>query len=146
MLHGAGNIGSNAGERSGSRATVVLTATKFGQSGGNATRAQFVNPGVANSPLMVSVTPNFGGQKDVNVTLATDAAGKLTSTAAQVVAAINADPAASARDVGADVGVERGCGHRPAARARQPVRLPERSRERPARSVPGEGPPDRQAP
>jgi hypothetical protein len=34
--------------------------------------------------------------KDIVVSLGTDAAGVLTSTAAQVVAAINASPAASA--------------------------------------------------
>ena len=50
VLHGGGNIGSAPGGAL-QPATVVLTATKFGQSGGNATRAQFVNPGVANSPL-----------------------------------------------------------------------------------------------
>ncbi len=83
---------------------MVLTATKFGQSGGNQTRAQFVNPGVADSPLSVSVVPNILGQKDVIVSLATDSAGRLSSTAAQVVAAINANPAAAAEHVGADVG------------------------------------------
>ena len=95
VLHGAGNIGSAPAGRS-SPPRSVLTATKFGQSGGNQTRAQFVNPGVADSPLSVSVVPNILGQEDVIVSLATDSAGRLSSTAAQVVAAINASPAAAA--------------------------------------------------
>jgi hypothetical protein len=70
---------------------VVLTSRAWGHEGGNAITAQFVNPGVANSPLGVSVTGN-----DLTVSLATDASGVLTSTAAQVVAAINANPQASA--------------------------------------------------
>ena len=52
---------------------------------------QFVNPGAPNSPLSVSVSGLA-----ITVSLATDGAGALTSTAAQVVAALNADPAASA--------------------------------------------------
>ncbi len=75
---------------------VYLEATKFGQSGGNATRAQFRNPGAANRPLAVSVLPNPAGQADVVVDLATGSTGALTSTAAQVVAAINANPQAAA--------------------------------------------------
>ena len=69
---------------------VVLTSRAWGHEGGNALTAAFLNPGVANSPLSVSVTGN-----DIVVNLATDGAGAFTSTAAQVVAAINASPAAS---------------------------------------------------
>jgi hypothetical protein len=47
-----------------------------------------VNPGVANSALSVTVVG-----KDITVNLGTDAAGALSSTAAQVVAAINASTA-----------------------------------------------------
>jgi hypothetical protein len=72
--------------------TVVLTSRAWGHEGGNDLTAAFVNPGVANAPLSVSVAGN-----DLTVNLATNAAGELSSTAAQVVAAINAHPAASQR-------------------------------------------------
>jgi hypothetical protein len=72
-------------------ASVVLTATAYGQDGGNSTRAQFLNPGAPDAPLSVSTSAS-----DVTVNLATNSAGNLTSTAAQVVAAINASPAAAA--------------------------------------------------
>jgi hypothetical protein len=78
-------------------AAVVLNTWKFGQDdtdptqNGNQVTTQFVNPGAANSPLSVSVSGLA-----ITVSLATDGAGALTSTAAQVVAALNADPSASA--------------------------------------------------
>ncbi len=70
---------------------VVLTSRAWGHEGGNDITAQFVHPGVPDSPLSVSVTGN-----DLSVSLATNSAGALTSTAAQVIAAINASPAANA--------------------------------------------------
>jgi zinc carboxypeptidase/PA domain-containing protein/chitobiase/beta-hexosaminidase-like protein len=70
---------------------VVLTSRAWGHEGGNDIKAQFVNPGAANSPLSVSALGN-----EITVRLATNASGALSSTAAQVVAAINASPAASA--------------------------------------------------
>ena len=54
-------------------------------------KAEFLNPGVPNSPLSVGVIGN-----DISVSLGTDATGALSSTAAQVVAAINSHPGASA--------------------------------------------------
>ena len=71
---------------------VVLTSRAWGHEGGNDITAEFQNPGAASQPLTVEV---FNG-KDIVVRLATDAGGALTSTAAQVVQAINASPAASA--------------------------------------------------
>ena len=71
---------------------VVLTSRAWGHEGGNALTAEFRNPGAASSPLTVSMVGN-----NLVVNLGTDAAGVLTSTAAQVVAAINADAGASAR-------------------------------------------------
>jgi hypothetical protein len=56
----------------------------------NAITVQTVNPGAPNQPLSVGVAGNA-----ITITLATDGAGALSSTAAQVVAAVNADPAAS---------------------------------------------------
>jgi Zinc carboxypeptidase/Chitobiase/beta-hexosaminidase C-terminal domain len=71
--------------------TVVLTSRAWGHEGGNDIRAAFVNPGTPNSPLSVTVIG-----KDITVNLGTNSTGALSSTAAQVVAAINADPGASA--------------------------------------------------
>jgi Zinc carboxypeptidase len=71
---------------------VVLTSRARGHEGGNDLTAEFRNPGVANAPLTVTFTGN-----DLVVDLATDVAGALVTTAAQVVAAINASPAANAR-------------------------------------------------
>ncbi len=70
---------------------VILTSRAWGHEGGNDITAEFRNPLAANSPLSVAVSGN-----DLLVNLATDGAGVLTSTAAQVISAINASPAASA--------------------------------------------------
>lgn len=70
---------------------VVLTSRSWGHEGGNDITAEFVHPGVANSPLSVSVVGN-----DLSVSLATNASNALSSTAAQVIAAINATPGANA--------------------------------------------------
>src|SRR5215218_10428241 len=70
---------------------VVLTSRAWGHEGGNDITAEFMIPGALNAPLTVTVTG-----KDILVRLGTDATGALASTAAQVVAAINASPEASA--------------------------------------------------
>ena len=68
---------------------VVLTSQA-----GDTVRVQFLDPGVANAPLSVAVTSgNPLGGSDVIVSLATTATGALSSTAAQVAAALNANPA-----------------------------------------------------
>ena len=72
--------------------TVVLTSRAWGHEGGNDITAEFRDPGAPSLPLSVSMAGN-----DLVVSLGTDAAGAPSSTAAQVVAAINATPAASAR-------------------------------------------------
>lgn len=72
-------------------AAFYVTSHDWGHEGGNDLRLETVSPGTANSPLSVGVT---GGT--VRVSLGTDAAGVPNSTAAQVVAAVNASPAASA--------------------------------------------------
>jgi len=69
--------------------TVVLTSRAWGHEGGNDITAAFQNPGVPSSPLAVVVTGN-----DIVVSLGTNAVGALSSTAAQVVSAVNADPLA----------------------------------------------------
>lgn len=70
---------------------VGVESRAWGHEGGNGITVATVNPGVADSPLSVSVAGTA-----ITVSLATNAAGALSSTAAQVVAAINASPAASA--------------------------------------------------
>jgi hypothetical protein len=70
--------------------TFYVTSKAYGSEGGNDLSLALADPGTANAPLSVSVTGNA-----IAVSLATDAAGALTSTAAQVVAALNADPGAA---------------------------------------------------
>jgi hypothetical protein len=63
---------------------VVLTSRRWGHEGGNDISAAFLDPGAANERLDVDVS----GRR-ITVNLATDAAGALSSTAAEVVQAIN---------------------------------------------------------
>ncbi|WP_424534904.1 OmpL47-type beta-barrel domain-containing protein [Sphaerisporangium viridialbum] len=70
---------------------VYLSSKTYGSEGGNDITAALVNPNAASSPLSVAVNG-----KDIVVNLATNASGAITSTAKQVVDAVNADPAASA--------------------------------------------------
>jgi hypothetical protein len=65
---------------------VVLTSRAWGHEGGNDISAEFRSPSGANAPLSVDVIG-----KGIVVNLATDAAGAPSSTAAQVVQAINRD-------------------------------------------------------
>lgn len=67
---------------------ITLTA-KVGGAGGNAINLVLVDPSGNNQALAVSVA-----ETTITVSLATGGAGAITSTAAQVVAAINADAAA----------------------------------------------------
>jgi hypothetical protein len=68
-----------------------VTSKAWGHEGGNDLALQTRDPGSANSALSVTVAGDT-----IDVSLATDGSGALTSTAAQVVAAINASPEASA--------------------------------------------------
>ncbi|SCL72180.1 M14 family metallopeptidase [Micromonospora peucetia] len=65
---------------------VAVDSLAWGHEGGNDISVELADPGTANAPLSVAVTG-----RAVRVTLGTDAAGTVTSTAAQVVAALNAD-------------------------------------------------------
>jgi hypothetical protein len=69
---------------------VVLTSRAWGHEGGNDITAEFRNPGVANAPLTVFVSGD-----NILVNLATDAAGAPSSTAQDVIRAINNNRAAS---------------------------------------------------
>jgi hypothetical protein len=64
---------------------VAVDSLAWGHEGGNAITVELADPGAANAPLAVSVSG-----KAIRVALATDAAGVPVSTAAQVVAALNA--------------------------------------------------------
>ncbi|MEV6816429.1 M14 family metallopeptidase [Micromonospora sp. NPDC051296] len=70
---------------------VGVDSLAWGHEGGNNVSVQLANPGVADSPLLVKVLGT-----DVMVSLATNASGAVTSTAAEVVAALNASPEAGA--------------------------------------------------
>jgi hypothetical protein len=65
-------------------ATLYVTSKAYGSEGGNDISVALVNPGAPDAPLGVTVTG-----KDVVVHLATNASGQITSTAAQVVSALN---------------------------------------------------------
>ena len=88
-MSGALPIGNAPSGATAPTQTVVLTSRAWGHEGGNDITAEFVNPGVANAPLTVTMTGN-----DLLVSLGTDATGAVSSTAAQMVAAINASAAA----------------------------------------------------
>jgi len=90
MMAGTTASGSNPSTANQPLA-VQLFSKAMGHLGGNQITAEFKNPGANDAPLSVAVTGN-----DIVVNLATNSTGALASTAAQVVAAINADPAASA--------------------------------------------------
>ncbi|MGI5521624.1 M14 family metallopeptidase [Micromonospora sp. CA-259024] len=64
---------------------VAVDSLAWGHQGGNDISVELADPGAANAALSVNVTG-----KAIRVNLATDAAGAVTSTAAQVVAALNA--------------------------------------------------------
>jgi hypothetical protein len=73
---------------------VGIESKAWGHEGGNDLTVALTNPGTPSSPLSVSVTGT-----SITVSLATSSAGAVTSTAAQVVQALNASPAAAALTV-----------------------------------------------
>src|SRR5262249_49812331 len=108
----AGNGAPNATQ---TPQAVYLMSDARGDLGGNNITAEFKAPaaGTLNGPLSIAVTDGTWRvhdpadtdasngiaettipTKDIVVTLATDATGALSTTAAQLVAALNADPAA----------------------------------------------------
>jgi hypothetical protein len=106
------SIGCNANQTTACTTAQQPTAVLFQSKeyDDNAISVQTVNPGVANSPLSVSVAGTA-----ITINLATDGAGALASTAAQVVAAVNADPAASALVGARTYRLNTGAGITPAA-------------------------------
>jgi hypothetical protein len=63
---------------------VAVDSLAWGHEGGNDITVELADPGAANQPLLATVTG-----KAIRVSLATDAAGAVTSTAAQVAAVVN---------------------------------------------------------
>ncbi|WP_353901359.1 M14 family metallopeptidase [Micromonospora harpali] len=68
---------------------VAVDSLAWGHEGGNDITVELAAPGAADQPLSVTVTG-----KAIRVSLATDAAGAVTSTAAQVAAALTAEAGA----------------------------------------------------
>ncbi|MDT0499719.1 MULTISPECIES: phage tail sheath subtilisin-like domain-containing protein [unclassified Halomonas] len=77
-----GNAPANTG--------ITYTATTAGTAGNNV-RIRYVDPGSASATLAVTVDGS-----DITVTLATDAEGAITSTAADIVTAVNGEAEAAA--------------------------------------------------
>ena len=118
---------------------VYLLSKAMGQNGGNNITAEFRAPaaGTLNAPLSITVTDGTWRThdpadadasngiseitiptKDIVVNLATDAAGALSTTAAQLVAALNADAAAGALVTASTYAGNAGAGIVPATVAR----------------------------
>jgi hypothetical protein len=70
---------------------VAVDSVAWGHEGGNEVTVQLVDPGAADAALAVTVSGS-----SISVSLGTGATGAVTSTAAQVVAALNASVEASA--------------------------------------------------
>ncbi|WP_121248739.1 M14 family zinc carboxypeptidase [Solirubrobacter pauli] len=70
---------------------VVVTSKAWGHEGGNGIGIRLVNPGAADEPLVVGVSNN----RMIRVNLATDSAGAITTTAKDVVDAINGNAQAA---------------------------------------------------
>jgi hypothetical protein len=81
---------STSPNSSGNPSAVSVSSHAYGSEGGNGITVELRDPQAANAPLGVTVSG-----RDIVVHLATDAAGAITSTAAQVVAAINGDAQAA---------------------------------------------------
>ncbi|WP_121251707.1 M14 family metallopeptidase [Solirubrobacter pauli] len=88
-----GNVGTDATQTAAIRATqaLVINTKAWGHEGGNAVSVELKAPAAPNAPLLVAVDGS-----GIVVSLAGDAAGAPASKTADVVAAINASPAAAA--------------------------------------------------
>lgn len=81
---------------------VTYTAAAAGTDGNNI-RVRYVDPGTASATLSVATVDN-----DITVTLATDVDSEISSTAADIASAVNADPDASALVTAAESGTGAG--------------------------------------
>lgn len=87
---GVAGTGGSATPATGDLEGVSFTAVTAGTVG-NSIEIEFVDPGSNDASLSVSVSGN-----KITVNLATDSSGNITSTASQIVSAINGDGDASA--------------------------------------------------
>ncbi|SDG27174.1 Phage tail sheath protein FI [Onishia taeanensis] len=94
----AGVAASLAIEFAAANSGVTYTAASAGTDG-NAVRVRYVDPGTNSATLAVTVSG-----KDISVSLATDAQGEITSTAAEVATAVNGEADASALLTAAEAG------------------------------------------
>lgn len=92
-----------AGDNNDLKYTHVVSPANY--AAGNSVRVRYVDPAGNNAALGVVVADN-----DITVNLATDGAGAITSTAADVLAAIEADGDASALVTVADAAANDGTG------------------------------------
>jgi len=88
----------------GTNNDLAFVAQNAGESG-NDIRIRYIDPGAANQSLAVSVDEN-----DITVSLATDGTGAITTTATQVMNAVNADPSASSLITSSLAGINNGSG------------------------------------
>jgi hypothetical protein len=112
MLAGTTAPGSQPSGTAAQGSAVQLFSKAMGHLGGNEITAEFIAPTTSDSPLSVAVDG-----KNITVSLATNATGALSSTAAQVRDAINASAPASALVTAYTYGTNVGAGIAP-ARAR----------------------------
>ena len=120
---------------------VVLTTKDWGHEGGNQVMAEFRNPGAANQPLSVAVT---GKLIEVVPRHRRHRRAQLDGQAGR--RRDQRQPGGRRARHGDDLPRQPGRRHRPAARAHEPLGLPQRSRERRAWSVPAAPVPHRRAP
>lgn len=85
---GTGSTSTDDGNIPTAPKTFFVTSEAYGHMGGNDISVALVDPGTASSALAVTRAGN-----EITVSLGTDASGALSSTAAQVVAGINASDA-----------------------------------------------------
>jgi hypothetical protein len=93
----------------GSNTGLTITALEPTADGGSGLTITIVDPATPSQDLAVTVTGS-----DISVSLATDGSGDETSTAAEVLAAINADTDASALVIATHTGTSTGAGTMPA--------------------------------
>ena len=118
-MSGALAIGDAPSGATAQGQTVVLTTRAWGHEGGNDITAEFMNPGIANAPLTVTMTGN-----DLLVSLGTDATGARRARPRRWSRRSTPARGARAARLRGELPRQRGRRHRAAAREGQPVRLP----------------------
>ncbi|WP_134765759.1 M14 family zinc carboxypeptidase [Nocardioides sp. 1609] len=86
---GSASVQLFPGTTPGNASRIGIETRAWGHEGGNDVTAQIADPGVASSPLSISVTDSF-----IKVNARTDASGAIISSAAEVIAALRTNTAA----------------------------------------------------